>query len=65
MILKELDPVLKYHITNRPDNVAQSVERRASIPEIVGSIPTQPSVVFTQSSTLRSYTPEYNNAFTS
>ena len=38
MILKELDPVLKYHITNRPDNVAQLVERRASIPEIVGSI---------------------------
>ena len=25
---------------NRPDHVAQSVERRASIPEVVGSIPT-------------------------
>ena len=25
---------------NRPDHVAQLVERRASIPEIVGSIPT-------------------------
>ena len=50
-------------IANRPDNVARSVERRASIPEVVGSTLTvfgkifnQPSVVFTQSSTLISLT---------
>ena len=57
---------------NLPDHVAQSVERRSTIPEVVGSIPTvveqnflPARVVFTQSSTLISYTSEYNNAFTS
>ena len=39
-VLKEPDAVLNIAITNRPDHVAQSVECRASIPEVVGSIST-------------------------
>ena len=48
------------------------MKTRANIPEAVVRFPlwldkivNQPSVVFTQSSTSISYTPEYNNAFTS
>ena len=37
---------LKYHITNRPDRIAQSVERRASNPEVVGSNPTVGGLTF-------------------
>ena len=64
--MKELDSVPKYHITNRPDHIAQLVERRASNPEVVGSNPNvvelnfQPGPVwFTQSSTLISLSAEY------
>ena len=35
-VLKELE----LEGTNRPDHVALSVERRATIPKVVGSIPT-------------------------
>ena len=35
--MKELDSVPKYHLTNRPDHIAQLVERRASNSEVVGS----------------------------
>ena len=39
-ISKELESVSKYHILNRPDRVAQLAEHWASIPKVVGSIPT-------------------------
>ena len=39
-ILNELDSAPKYHIRNRPDHIAQLVERRASSPEVVGLNPT-------------------------
>ena len=54
--------------SNRPDRVAQSAERWASIPKVVGSIPTVarhvfqacPVWIYTQSNiTQASYSPEY------
>ena len=41
-MLKELGSVRKYHILvhNRTDRVAQLAEHWASIPKVVGSIPT-------------------------
>ena len=35
-----IDSVPKYRISNRPDRVAQLAEHWASIPKVVGSIPT-------------------------
>ena len=46
---KELDSVPKYHILevlNRPDRVAQLAEHWASIPKVVGSIPTMARHIF-------------------
>ena len=40
LISKELDSFPKYHLLNRPDRVAQLEEHWASIPKVVGSIPT-------------------------
>ena len=40
MTSKKFDSVSKYHILEPPDRVAQLAEHWASIPKVVGSIPT-------------------------
>ena len=40
LISKKLDSILKITYSNRPDRVAQLAEHWASIPKVVGSIPT-------------------------